>query len=47
MTLRPDTWLSKARLAGIFYALMGSKGRLSFLIWLLVGGAKRREPTPG
>ena len=22
-------------------------GELSFLIWLLVGGAKRREPTPG
>ncbi len=31
MTLRPDTWRSKARLAGIFYALMGSSGAFNVL----------------
>ena len=31
MTLRPDTWRSKARLAGVFYALMGSTGAFNVL----------------
>jgi hypothetical protein len=31
MTLAPDTWRSKARLAGLFYALMGSSGAFNVL----------------